>query len=513
MSRLSRSTTGVCLVSTLVLGLGSARAERQTSRALVRLVITHGVASGDVSASTALIWARANESARMHVQLSRSPRFTARARERIASATSSSDFTAKVKFTRLRPKTRYFYRVWFSRKARASSKLVGSLRTAPAASTSAPISFVTSGDLGGQGYCRNVNQRGYGILGQMARLAPDAFIANGDMIYADYECPSAGPPGWQNVPGRFSSVANPAIDWRSSDWIRRVYLAHWRYNRADTRFRRLLRATPLYSLWDDHEVLNDFGAAWPQYPAEPNRRGYRNLVREGRKAFFLYGLIDGGRIYRSFRWGKDVELFILDCRSYRSLNTLADTAENAKTMLGAAQRTWLLERLRRSTATWKLVVTGSSLSIASGQDQARDGWANGHSRDLPANTGFERELRVLLTELEAHLLAYVRDETGAVRPGSALDLAPRVAVGPGATIVRGEPGTLRPRPFHVGREGDDRPRVALALPALCGARGAGAAARPARAAGRRPPRGHRPTGSAACARGGCQPPLSAASPS
>jgi alkaline phosphatase D len=501
------STGGICLVLALVLGLGAARAERQTSRAPVRPVITHGVASGDVSASTALIWARANSPARMHVQLSRSPRFTVRARERTASATSSSDFTAKVRLTRLRPNTRYFYRVWFSRKSQASSKFVGSLRTAPAASTSAPVSFVTSGDLGGQGYCRNVNQRGYGILTQMARLAPDAFIANGDMIYADDECPSAGPPGWQNVPGRFSSVANPALDWRSSDGIRRVYLAHWRYNRADIQFRRLLRETLLYSLWDDHEVLNDFGAAWPQYPADPTRLGYPNLVRQARRAFFLYGLIDGGRIYRSFRWGKDVELFILDCRSYRSLNTLADTAENAKTMLGAAQRTWLLERLRRSTATWKLVVTGSSLAIASGQDQARDGWADGHSRDLPTSTGFERELRALLTDLDranvrnlvflagdvhharelrydgdydgdgerllfhevitgplaadrnvvraldptfgptplyeegdifnfgyvrvrvasnrtAHLLADVRDENGAVRPGSALDLAP-----------------------------------------------------------------------------------------
>jgi alkaline phosphatase D len=506
MSSLSTSVRVVCL-SALVLGLGSARAEGQTSRASARPVITHGVASGDVSASTALVWARANKPARMHVQVSRSPRFAARARERTAFATSSSDFTAKVRLTRLRPNTRYFYRVWFTGRKRASSKLVGSLRTAPAASASAPVSFVTSGDLGGQSYCRNVDQRGYGILAQMARLAPGGFIAKGDMIYADYECPSAGPPGWQNVPGRFFSVANPAIDWLKPDRVRRSYLAHWRYNRADTQFRRLLRTTPLYSLWDDHEVLNDFGAAWPQYPPDSNRQGYRNLVRQGRRAFFLYGLIDGGRIYRSFRWGKDVELFVLDGRSYRSLNVLADTAENAKTMLGPAQRQWLLERLRNSTATWKLVVTSAPLSIASGPDDARDGWANGHSFDLPTYTGFERELRVLLAELDranvhnmvflagdvhharelrynrdydgdgerllfhelitgplaaernlprtldptfgpiqlyaeggifnfgyvrvgvaadgrAHLSADVRDETGAVRPGSALDLAP-----------------------------------------------------------------------------------------
>lgn len=495
------------LLPALVLGLGSARAERQTSRAAAAPAITHGVASGDVTATTALVWARANTSTRMHVQVSTKPRIPLRARVRTAAATRSSDFTAKVKLRSLRPGTKYFYRVWFSRRSRVSSRLTGSFRTAPGATVSASVRFVISGDLGGQSYCRNVNQ-GYGILRQLARLAPDAFIANGDMIYSDDECPPEGPSGWRNVPGRFFSVANPAIDWANGERVRQVYLAHWRYNRADRQFRRLLRTTPIYSVWDDHEVLNDFGAAWPLYPPDPNRKGYGNLLRQGRKAFFLYGVIDGTRIYRSFRWGKDVELFLLDGRSYRSLNTLTDTAENAKTMLGEAQRTWLLERLRSSSATWKLVVTDVSLAVASGRDQARDGWANGHSRDLPTYTGFERELRVLLTELDranvrnlvflagdvhharelrydvdydgdgerllfhelvtgplsanrnsvrsldptfgpvqlyseggifnfgyvrvrpnpdgrAHLLLDVRDETGAVRPGSALELPPQ----------------------------------------------------------------------------------------
>jgi alkaline phosphatase D len=386
-------------LAAVLVGVGWSRPQLERSRAARKPVITHGVATGDVSATTAVVWSRANMAARMHVQVSRSARVPRRARQRTARATVSSDFTAKVKLTGLRPGTMYFFRVWFSRKTRVSSRLGGSFRTAPAASVRARVSFVTSGDLGGQTYCRNAGQGGYGILAPIARLAPDAFILNGDAIYADDECPSQGPSGWQNIPAGFPSVADHVVDWQNRRAVRQVYLAHWRYNRADAHFRRLLRGTPLYSLWDDHEVINDFGSSWPQYPPDPTRQGYPNLVLEGRKAFALYGVIGGPTIYRSFRWGRDVELFILDCRSYRSLNQLPD-APGAKTMLGADQRAWLLDRVRSSTATWKLVVSGAALSIASGPDNARDGWANGLPGNDPAFTGFERELGTVLSELD-----------------------------------------------------------------------------------------------------------------
>ena len=43
--------------------------------------------------------------------------------------------------------------------------------------------------------------------------------------------------------------------------------AHWRYNRTDPAFQDFLRTTPMYVQWDDHEVINDFGAAWPALAA------------------------------------------------------------------------------------------------------------------------------------------------------------------------------------------------------------------------------------------------------
>ncbi len=386
----------------------AATAHSAPEQRIRRPAITHGVASGDVRATTAIVWARADGTSTMQVQVSPSRRFSSKLRRRTARATKGSDYTARLKLGGLRPDTRHYYRVWFTRKIRgrtlASRKVVGSFRTAPAAGAATTMKLVFSGDLGGQKYCRDRRQGGYGILGEIAKLAPDFFLATGDMIYGDDECPPEGPDGagpWQNIPGTFDSVGSGHVDWRKPAQVRDVYLRHWRYNRADAHFQRLLRSTPLYSQWDDHEVINDFGAAWPLYPPDPTRAGYPNLVRAGRAALFLYGVIDGPRVYRSFRWGKDVELFVLDARSYRSRNDLADTPENAKTLLGAQQVAWLTAGLRASTATWKVVASGVALSIAAGPDESRDGWANGHGSESPTYTGFERELRGLLADFDA----------------------------------------------------------------------------------------------------------------
>ena len=75
---------------------------------------------------------------------------------------------------------------------------------------------------------------------------------------------------------------------------------------------RLLRArTGLYSHWDDHEFIDDFSI--PQYGLP--------LYQSGKKAFLDYSPVRTRRkygLYRSFRWGKNLEIFFLDERSFRS---------------------------------------------------------------------------------------------------------------------------------------------------------------------------------------------------
>jgi alkaline phosphatase D len=183
-----------------------------------------------------------------------------------------------------------------------------------------------------------------------------------------------------------------------------VYRKHYRYNRTDPFLQDFLKSTSMMAQWDDHEVINDFGARWTYWnSATMNRTGYPNLVAEGLKAFFDYSPIDRrgddpNRIYRSFRWGLDAEVFVLDARSYRDRNDLPDTPANDKQMLGREQIDWLVEGIRRSSATWKIVSSDVPISITTGSVQfGRDAWANLGVEP----SGFERELLRLLARLDA----------------------------------------------------------------------------------------------------------------
>lgn len=367
-----------------------------------------GVASGDVTSDSAVIWARGDERARVRVQYGTQADLSdSRAARTARRATEESDFTTQVRLSGLEPDTTYHYRVSLTSTRDAGQTVrspIGSFRTAPGRETSRAVSFTVGGDVGGQRYCRRPD-RGYDIFDRMSELEPDFFVANGDMIYADGECPAEGPDGpgpWENVPGDFPSIASPTVDWTDRLAVQDNYRKHWRYHRADRATQAFLRHTPMYSQWDDHEVINDFGGPWTWWnPATRERPGYRNLLEEGTEAFFDWNPIrrnraEENRIYRSFSWGEDADLFILDQRSYRSRNDVADTPENAKTLLGPEQLEWIKSGLSGSEATWKVVSQDVPWSILTGSiANGRDGWANGGT-----DQGFEREGLELLRHLD-----------------------------------------------------------------------------------------------------------------
>ncbi len=365
--------------------------------AAAAVLITHGAAVGEVTDRSAVVWARSSAPAEMVV---------AYGDGRIARARSEAarDFTARVKLEDLRPGTSYRYRITFESGGDESPAVEGSFRTAHSPESSAAVRFVVGGDLGGHGFCRDAAS-GYAFFDRMRELDPDFFIANGDMIYADSDCPEARPDGSRNVPGDFPRIDDPAVDWTDAAEVREIYLAHWRYNRGDPSFQRFLLQIPVYSQWDDHEVINDFGAQWPRWLAASAREGYPVLVRAGRDALFDFHPLwpnpeEPGRIYRSFRWGAAVELFLLDARSYRSANDREDSPR--KTLLGRAQLDWLKRGLETSTATWKIVSSDVPLSIATGtraEVYGRDAFADGDPAGGP-RTGSESELRELLTHLD-----------------------------------------------------------------------------------------------------------------
>ena len=149
--------------------------------------------------------------------------------------------------------------------------------------------------------------------------------------------------------------------------------------------------TSLYSQADDHEVVNDYGGNWSYLTNETkDRAGFPNLVKAGIQAFFNFSPLDrsnnnnnedSNHIYRSFNWGKDLDLFLLDAHSYRSRSDLDDTPENNKTLLGKEQLRWLEHGLLNSTATWKVISTDVPFTIPScfSKELGCDSWATNSS--------------------------------------------------------------------------------------------------------------------------------------
>jgi len=347
---------------------------------LVMDLLPQGVAIGDVDSDRALLWVRTDGPAVVQVEWASVSAWDQAAkmatvvapvsRTALLPTTAEADYTLTIPLQQLTPATRYRYQVWVEPRALAekptASKIAarGEFTSLPDRMTSTGVTFAWSGDLGGQGHCRQ-GVGGYPIFDVIHRQNPDFFLFLGDTIYADSPCPS--PPN------------EPGADFKASTI--ETYRARHLYQRGAEALRRFLRTVPVYVIWDDHEVRDNFSGPFDeQMPA-------------GRQALREYWPIaspqdDQHRLYRNVRYGADLELFILDTRQYRSRNEEQDGP--GKTMLGATQLQWLLDGLRTSAATWKIIVTSVPLSVEKG-GVGNDGWAG-----EPRGTGFVRERQVIV---------------------------------------------------------------------------------------------------------------------
>ncbi len=355
------------------------------------VLLPQGTAVGDVDSHSAILWLRTEGLKAVVVEWAPVESWEqAAAMASVKTAVFRSaryvtgpynDFTLSLSLEPLRPATRYRYQVSVGGADGASGRpaAVGEFTTLPEAAQSVPVTFAWSGDLGGQERCRQ-GESGYPIFDVMRREKPDFFLFLGDTIYSDSPCPS--PP---NEPGA-ETVAKSLPEYR----------ARHQYQRGAAALRRLLESVPVYVIWDDHEVRDNFAGS------------HEGLMTTGRQALREYwpirtNQVDPQRLYRSIRYGADLELFILDTRQYRSSNAEPDGP--GKTMLGEAQLGWLLKGLAASTATWKMVATSVPLSIPKPGPHTRpgfDGWNGG-----PDGTGFERERQVLADAIVAKKLTNV----------------------------------------------------------------------------------------------------------
>ena len=93
----------------------------------------NGVASGDVTYKSAMIWSRINNQSIMHTKYDNNSEFT-HSNSTVKWVDNKTDLAGEIKVYNLRPNTKYFYKVWFSSSNNGvnSSAVLGSFRTAPA---------------------------------------------------------------------------------------------------------------------------------------------------------------------------------------------------------------------------------------------------------------------------------------------------------------------------------------------------------------------------------------------
>jgi alkaline phosphatase D len=336
------------------------------SRSTERPVITHGVQSGDVSADSGMIWARADRPARMLIEVATTDSFKDIRHTGFVDALPESDFTAKALIEDLPAGQDIFYRLRFQDLSASSvigEPAVGRFRTAPADSRS--VSFVWSGDTAGQGWGIDVSRGGMRTYATMQRNAPDFFIHCGDNIYSDCEMPARqklrNGETWRNIVTEEKSKAAETLA---------EYRGNYKYNLLDDNLRAFNAEVPMFAQWDNHEVMEEWA------PADTiNRRGYVEksallLAARGCRAFhefmpLRYTASEPGRIYRKISHGPLLDVFLLDMRSYRGPNEAspADHYGPNSYLLGPKQLAWLKRELARSEATWKVIATDTPLSV------------------------------------------------------------------------------------------------------------------------------------------------------
>ncbi len=137
------------------------------------------------------------------------------------------------------------------------------------------------------------------------------------------------------------------------------------------------------------------------------------LIARATRAFQEYAPIrphtaeEPERIYRKLSYGKLLDVFVIDMRSYRGPNTAnLQTEESLDTaFLGEEQLAWLQQELERSDATWKVISADMPIGLNIGDGQLADGtprWeaiANGNHGPAAG-----RELEI------ARLLKFIKDE-------------------------------------------------------------------------------------------------------
>ena len=255
--------------------------------------------------------------------------------------TDSNEFTTNLILRNLQPNSDYRYRVEFENGNYSEWFM---FKTFPAAEKSGKFSFVFSA-------CMREKYLGFNIFEKIEQLSPTFVALLGDQMYGDYD-------GNLNMLEQYladDSLRKKMIEEGETILSDKTVLQAFRnkYSRVfDENFQKMASRIPLMAIWDDHDYGQDNSDGTYPYKEEAKR-----VFKESYPVYPFE--VENGGIYYKFSIA-DVDVFVLDARWYRSPMQNEDTVE--KKMLGYEQLDWLLNGLKESTSTFKIVFSSTSLN-------------------------------------------------------------------------------------------------------------------------------------------------------
>jgi alkaline phosphatase D len=337
----------------------------------------HGVASGDPLMTRVIIWTRVtptnNSAVPVTWRVSSTADMANIVTQGTASAEPTADWTVKIDVRGLRPGNTYYYQF----EAAGVTSPIGRTRTLPHTTHNRPFSLAVFS-------CSNYEKGYFNAYGEAAKQ-DDLFgvLHLGDYTY-EY-----GVGGYVTPALAVGLVSEP----RRSELVpttETVLLSAYRQRlalyRSDPQLQALHAHCPWMVVWDDHESTNDSwtGGAQNHTPGTEGDWQFRKRsairawlewmpVRAPTTRFDAQG--NPNFLYRSFDFGQLARVIMVDTRlagrdqqlsgnamvqSYGIYGATGNWAHDVvggrpRSLLGAAQETWLDNQLSGSPQTWQII--------------------------------------------------------------------------------------------------------------------------------------------------------------
>ncbi len=357
---------------------------------------TLGVASGCPRADRVILWTRLapqpledggmpDEMVDVEWQVAEDEKFARIVAHGTERATSGLAHSVHAEARGLQPDRIYWYRF----RAGSAVSPVGRTRTAPDGAK-ARVRFAFAS-------CQQYEQGFFSAYRDMATRDLDLVVHLGDYIYER---------SWGSRHVRKHGVGIPTT--------LAEYRNRYALYKGDADLQAAHAAFPFLSIWDDHEVTDDY-ANDRSYTVRDAEQ-FLKIRAAAYQAYYEHMPLPASArprgpdatIYEHYRFGDVMDVLLLDDRQYRSASACvngarptwivpcAERTEEARTMLGRAQEKWFDDRLSDCRARWTIVA--QQTLMAQDRREADDGdryWMDGWD-------GYPNARRRLLDALVAH---------------------------------------------------------------------------------------------------------------